>query len=156
MSDASGPFAVPNFSQHADDEVDDVEDADDVEDGEDTEYSDDDADEFEDETVASEGDDEDRAPVADETPEVIASGPADGGIALSVLEHIARSIVDDPDAVVVDTSAQRGGVRLDLHVASTDMGRIIGRRGRVAQALRSVVRAAAAKDGTDATVDIVD
>ena len=79
-----------------------------------------------------------------------------GGTARAVLEHVARSIVDDPDAVVVEVSEERSGVRLALHVSPPDMGRIIGRRGRVAQALRALVRAAAARDGTDATVDIVD
>ncbi|HXZ82660.1 MAG TPA: KH domain-containing protein [Acidimicrobiales bacterium] len=79
-----------------------------------------------------------------------------GGIARSVLEHVARSIVDDPEAVVVREDAGRNGLRFDLHVAPGDMGRIIGKRGRVAQALRVLVRSAAARDGTDATVDIVD
>jgi hypothetical protein len=79
-----------------------------------------------------------------------------GGTARAVLEHVARSIVDEPDAVVVEVSEERSGLRLALHVSPGDMGRIIGRRGRVAQALRSLVRAAAARDGTDATVDIVD
>jgi hypothetical protein len=138
MSDASGPFAVPNFSQPAetDDEFDD--DADD-------------ADDLDDEAF-----DADVPTGSAVEPEAAPSAPLNGGAAEAVLEHIARSIVDEPEAVVVDLSAQRGGIRLDLHVAPSDMGRIIGRRGRVAQALRSVVRAAAAKDGTDATVDIVD
>ena len=82
--------------------------------------------------------------------------PRGGGTARSVLEHVARSIVDDPDAVAVEVAESRGGVRLSLHVAQGDMGRIIGRRGRVAQALRTLVRAAAARDGQDASVDIVD
>ena len=79
-----------------------------------------------------------------------------GGTARAVLEHVARSIVDEPDAVIVEVSESRGQSKLSLHVAPSDMGRIIGRRGRVAQALRTVVRAAAAKDGADAAVDIVD
>jgi predicted RNA-binding protein YlqC (UPF0109 family) len=79
-----------------------------------------------------------------------------GGVARSVLEHVARSIVDDPDAVVVEADTGRNGTRFDLHVAPGDMGRIIGKRGRVAQALRVLVRSAATRDGTDATVDIVD
>jgi predicted RNA-binding protein YlqC (UPF0109 family) len=79
-----------------------------------------------------------------------------GGTARSVLEYVARSIVDDPDAVIVDVSEARSGLKLSLHVAPGDMGRIIGKRGRVAQAIRALVRAAAARDGTDATVDIVD
>ncbi len=79
-----------------------------------------------------------------------------GGTAQEVLEHIARQIVDDPDAVVVDAGPGRNGLKLSLHVNPADMGRIIGKRGRVAQALRTVVRAAGARDGQDASVDIVD
>jgi predicted RNA-binding protein YlqC (UPF0109 family) len=81
---------------------------------------------------------------------------AEGGSARAVLEHIARSIVDEPEAVVVEVGPARSGVKLSLHVAPGDMGRIIGRRGRVAQAMRTVVRAAAASEGGDAVVDIVD
>jgi predicted RNA-binding protein YlqC (UPF0109 family) len=80
----------------------------------------------------------------------------DGGSARAVLEHVARSIVDDPDAVVVEVAPGRSGLKLSLHVAPGDMGRIIGKRGRVAQAVRAIVRAAAAREGTDAAVDIVD
>jgi hypothetical protein len=79
-----------------------------------------------------------------------------GAIPQSVLEHIARSIVDDPDAVVVELEESRQGVNLRLHVAPDDMGRIIGRRGRVAQAIRTLVRAAGANEGIEASVDIVD
>jgi predicted RNA-binding protein YlqC (UPF0109 family) len=85
-----------------------------------------------------------------------AGNRAPGGLARAVLEHIARSIVDEPDAVEIDVSEGRSGVRLSLRVAPSDMGRVIGRRGRVAQALRVLVRAAAAREGTDAVVDIVD
>jgi hypothetical protein len=147
VSDASGPFAVPNFSQadpSDDEEFDDEE----------LEASGSSSAAGPDETSDDHGDEaNDRD---DEATDGVVDGVVDGGAAQAVLEHIARSIVDEPDAVQVDVSSQRGGVRLDLHVASTDMGRIIGRRGRVAQALRAVVRAAAAKDGADATVDIVD
>lgn len=74
------------------------------------------------------------------------------GAAASVLEYLARSIVDAPDAVNVETD----GTTLRLHVAADDMGKVIGRRGRVAQAIRTVVRAAGACEGTNVTVDIVD
>lgn len=67
-----------------------------------------------------------------------------------------ESIVEDPDAVFIDSVPARSGLRFELHVAPGDMGRIIGKRGRVAQALHALVRAAAAKDGTDASIDIVD
>ena len=77
-------------------------------------------------------------------------------IAQAVLEHVAKSIVDDPDAVVINVDNDRRGVTLRLHVAPDDMGKVIGRRGRVAQAIRSVVRAAGAREGVEASVDIVD
>lgn len=81
---------------------------------------------------------------------------ADGALARAVLDYLARSIVDDPDAVIVEVDERPGGVSLRLHVAPDDMGRVIGRRGRVAQAIRTVVRAAGAKEGLEADVDIVD
>jgi predicted RNA-binding protein YlqC (UPF0109 family) len=81
---------------------------------------------------------------------------ASGAVARAVLEYLARSIVDDPDSVVVEAEEGRGSVSLRLHVAPDDMGRVIGRRGRVAQAIRTVVRAAGASEGVEADVDIVD
>jgi hypothetical protein len=80
----------------------------------------------------------------------------DGGRAKAVLTFLARHLVDDPDAIVVDTAETRQGIKLSLRVAPDDMGKVIGRRGRVAQSIRSVVRAAGAKDGVDVIVDIVD
>lgn len=79
-----------------------------------------------------------------------------GALARSVLEYLARSIVDDPDSVVVEVEEGRRALTLRLHVAPGDMGRIIGRRGRVAQAIRTVVRAAGAREGVEPVVDIVD
>jgi len=79
-----------------------------------------------------------------------------GAIPRTVLEYLAKSIVDDADSVVVEVDESRGRLTLRLHVAPADMGRVIGRRGRVAQAIRTVVRAAGAKEGVDAEVDIVD
>ena len=74
-----------------------------------------------------------------------------------VLEYVAKAIVDEPESVEVEVGEGRnGGVELRLHVAPDDMGKVIGKRGRVAQAIRTVVRAAGAKDGVDAQVDIVD
>lgn len=80
----------------------------------------------------------------------------DGGIALDLLTYVAESIVEDPEAVVIEPEESRGRTVLRLHVAPSDMGRVIGRRGRVAQAIRTVVRAAGARDGADISVDIVD
>ena len=80
----------------------------------------------------------------------------DGGTPLAVLNYLARSLSNDPDSVVIDTDERRGGLRLSLHVAPDDMGRVIGRRGRTAQAIRTLVNVAGAKDGISASVDIVD
>ena len=80
-----------------------------------------------------------------------------GGTARAVLEYLARQIVDEPDAVGVETSGGGGQpVRLRLEVAPDDVGRVIGRRGRTAQAIRAVTRAAAARDGEEVFVDIAD
>jgi len=79
-----------------------------------------------------------------------------GGTPLAVLTYLARSLSNDPDAVVIETEERRGGMRLSLHVAPDDMGRVIGRRGRTAQAIRTLVNVAGAKDGVQASVDIVD
>ena len=76
--------------------------------------------------------------------------------ATAVLTHLVRSIVDDPDAVVVEASEARGRVKLDVRVGPGDLGRVIGRRGRTAQSIRTVVRAAATKDATEVDVDFVD
>ena len=80
----------------------------------------------------------------------------DGGTPLTVLTYLARSLSNDPDAVAIDTEERRSGLRLSLHVAPGDMGRVIGRRGRTAQAIRTLVNVAGAKDGVQASVDIVD
>ncbi|MHB1783444.1 MAG: KH domain-containing protein [Acidimicrobiales bacterium] len=166
MSDS--PFQPPPFDEQVygtsgDDELEDDELEGDEEDGE----LDDDLDEDEledaeedDEDDLDEGDlDEDDGPAVAGRREA-GSGAhgnvAPGGAARAVLEHVARSIVDEPDAVAVDVSEGRSGAKLALHVDPSDMGRIIGKRGRVAQAIRVLVRAAAASEGTDASVDIVD
>ncbi|CAN5904850.1 RNA-binding protein [soil metagenome] len=81
------------------------------------------------------------------------SSVVDVANARSVLEYLVKQVVDDPDAVTVSTSEGRRGVtQLDVRVGDGDMGRVIGKRGRIAQSIRTVVRAAAAKD--DASVDI--
>jgi uncharacterized protein len=81
---------------------------------------------------------------------------SDAPTAAAVLTHIVTSIVDDPDAVHVETSESRGRVRLDVRVGPGDLGRVIGRRGRTAQSIRTVVRAAAARDDTDVDIEFVD
>lgn len=82
---------------------------------------------------------------------------APGGTARAVLEYIARQLVDDPAAVGVEVGQGNGSaVKLHLEVAPGDVGRVIGRRGRTAQAIRAVTRAAAACDGEEVFVDIAD
>lgn len=79
-----------------------------------------------------------------------------GAMPKAVLDLVARSIVDDPEAVVIEADEGRGRVELHLTVAPGDMGKVIGRRGRVAQAIRAVVRAAGAREGIEASVEIED
>jgi predicted RNA-binding protein YlqC (UPF0109 family) len=130
-----------------DDDDDDDEDDDDLDDDEDDDDLDDDEDD----------DDEDDDDLAGE---LDSAGGAEnrltGGAARAVLQHVARTLVEDPDSIAVEVTEGRSGLRFSVRVARGDMGRIIGRRGRTAQALRTLVRAAAASEGTDASVDIVD
>jgi predicted RNA-binding protein YlqC (UPF0109 family) len=86
-------------------------------------------------------------------------GPDDhvhAGRAGAVLAYVAQSLVEDPEQVRVAASEGRNKTLLTLSVAPEDVGRVIGRRGRVAQALRIVVRAAGVRDGQDVQVDIAD
>ena len=80
----------------------------------------------------------------------------EGGTAKAVVDYVARSIVESPDAVDV-TAMQRGEV-VELLIAadSNDMGRLIGKRGRVIQAMRQLARAAGAADGVKTTVDVLE
>lgn len=79
-----------------------------------------------------------------------------GAKARAVAEYVARELADVPDAVDIDAVEGADRVTLILHADSSDMGRIIGRRGRTIQALRQVVRAAGASEGSDVTIDTAD
>jgi predicted RNA-binding protein YlqC (UPF0109 family) len=79
-----------------------------------------------------------------------------GGTPLAVVTYLVHAITSDPDSVVINTEEQGDSVRFRIHVAPDDMGRVIGRRGRVAQAIRTVVAAAGARDGIRTSVDIDD
>lgn len=85
-----------------------------------------------------------------------APATATGEMPVEVLEYLARAMADDPDAVVVRKEQRRSSTVLRLHVAQGDMGRIIGRRGRTAQAIRTLVGVAGARDGVQTVVDIAD
>ena len=80
----------------------------------------------------------------------------DGGRARTVLDYITRSLASEPDSVVIETDDSGRATRFRIHVAPGDMGRMIGRRGRVAQAIRTLVRVAGSRDGTETNVDFVD
>jgi predicted RNA-binding protein YlqC (UPF0109 family) len=71
------------------------------------------------------------------------------------LEYVARSLVDDPDAVVVEVEEADDEVTLTLKVGEGDMGRIIGRDGRIANAIRSLLRVMGARDGRHVELEIV-
>ena len=94
--------------------------------------------------------DADEAAPVDDREDDGADEPA--ATAISVLDLIVTSLVDDPDAVRIDPIEQRDRIRLEVRVGPDDMGRVIGKRGRVANAIRTVVRAAAVRD--DVNVDI--
>ncbi|MFT5201940.1 MAG: putative RNA-binding protein YlqC (UPF0109 family) [Candidatus Aldehydirespiratoraceae bacterium] len=76
--------------------------------------------------------------------------------AQAVCEYVVKQIVDDPDSVSVQLSDRDGGYRLDVTVGDGDMGRVIGKRGRVASAIRTVVRAAGHEEDISIDVEFVD
>jgi uncharacterized protein len=73
-----------------------------------------------------------------------------------LLAELARRLVDDPAAVRVEEVEKEGAVVLQLHVAKDDVGKVIGRQGRIARALRTIVRAGAARSNHRVLVEIVD
>jgi len=72
-----------------------------------------------------------------------------------LLEYIARSLVDYPDDVSVEQQGSDDSIVLKLHVHENDMGKVIGRQGRIAKSIRSVMKAAASKNNVKVSVDIV-
>ena len=74
---------------------------------------------------------------------------------LELVKYIAQSLVENPDAVEVVEKDGPESVVLELHVAPEDMGKVIGRQGRIAKAIRTLVRAATVKDEKPVSVEIV-
>ena len=72
----------------------------------------------------------------------------------NLVETIARSLVDKPDEVVVTETSDKYGSVIKLSVASEDMGKVIGKQGRIAKAIRMVVKAKAVKENKNVTVEI--
>jgi predicted RNA-binding protein YlqC (UPF0109 family) len=75
--------------------------------------------------------------------------------AADLVEYVARSLVDDPEAVRVEVVKERGGTTIELHVAEDDMGKVIGRNGSVAKALRTLLKVIAAREGEPIALEIV-
>ncbi len=72
-----------------------------------------------------------------------------------LVEYIAKAIVDKPEEVVVTEEASEGRVTIRLKVATEDTGKVIGKQGRIIQAIRSLVKVAAVKSGTRVMLEIV-
>ncbi len=75
--------------------------------------------------------------------------------AQSLVEFVARSLVDEPDAVSVKVLDDSEGRVIELHVAESDMGKVIGRNGSVAKALRTLLKVVAAREGESISLEIV-
>lgn len=73
-----------------------------------------------------------------------------------LIDYIARSLVEDPTQVEVSEHTSRGAANLELSVAKEDMGRVIGKGGQVANAMRLLLRVAAAREGKQVNLDVVD
>ncbi len=72
-----------------------------------------------------------------------------------LVEVIAKALVDNPDEVIVTQKADGKNITVELHVAADDMGKVIGKQGRIAKAIRSVVKAASSKENLKVDVEIV-
>ncbi len=72
-----------------------------------------------------------------------------------LVEVIAKALVENPDEVVVTQKEEGKNITVELHVASSDMGKVIGKQGRIAKAIRSVVKAASSKENKRVDVEII-
>ena len=72
-----------------------------------------------------------------------------------LVEVIAKALVDHPDEVIVTEKENGRNITVELHVAAPDMGKVIGKQGRIAKAIRSVVKAASSKDNKKVDVEII-
>ena len=73
-----------------------------------------------------------------------------------LLLYMAKTLVDDPEAVSVNEITDEEGKTLELHVAEGDMGKVIGRQGRIAKEIRTIIKTVAQRTGEKVTVEIVD
>ena len=84
----------------------------------------------------------------------MASEAAQQGRMRVLLEHVAKALVDDPAAVVVTESLDGDFTKLHLQVAEADVGKVIGRGGRIAKAIRALLKVMATRDGTKVNLEI--
>ena len=75
--------------------------------------------------------------------------------AKDLVEYVAKSLVDDPDAVTVEVVEEDGATVIELHVAEDDMGKVIGRNGSVAKALRTILKVVSTREGQPISLEIV-
>jgi uncharacterized protein len=75
--------------------------------------------------------------------------------AVELVTFVAKALVDDPDAVRVEAHQEDGGQVIELHVAEDDMGKVIGRNGSVAKALRTLLKVLATREGEPISLEIV-
>lgn len=75
--------------------------------------------------------------------------------AVELVEYVAKALVDDPDAVSVEAHQEDGVQVIELHVAEDDMGKVIGRNGSVAKALRTLLKVLATREGEPISLEIV-
>jgi predicted RNA-binding protein YlqC (UPF0109 family) len=102
-------------------------------------------------TVEGEEDDED-----DRAETEVDANRVPAATARDVCEYLVKAVVEEPDGVEVDVAERGRGTTIEVRVAPGDMGRVIGKRGRIAQSIRTVVRAAAVRDGATVDVDFVE
>lgn len=112
---------------------------------------DDDADDSDDVNVNQVDDAEDDGDAPDVDANTIPAATA-----RDVCEYLVKAVVEDPDGVEVDVRERGRGTTIEVRVTQGDMGRVIGKRGRIAQSIRTVVRAAAVRDGASVDVDFVE
>ena len=86
---------------------------------------------------------------------VIHDGPVAAMAAADLVEYVAKSLVDDPEAVTVEVINGEEGTIIELHVAESDMGKVIGRNGSVAKALRTLLKVTSARSGEPVSLEIV-
>lgn len=73
-----------------------------------------------------------------------------------LLQYMAKNLVDNPDAVTIVEQTSEDGKVLELHVAEGDMGKVIGRQGRIAKEIRTIIKTVAQRTGEKVTVEIVE